>query len=253
MGIFRVMKDEKEPRILEVRLTKHAEKKTKTTEIVQLKLVSTERIRAARLDDPESWPKFFRLFFYPEPLGIQHSFTFRLIAELLMTYFTIQMCLQGYDSWFFQNAEGLNLLVHEAGHLFFWPAAWFGFEQLTCFMGSGAEFLFPCGLAVVYWFKTREIVGTSFALWWAFQTLIGVARYVEDSIVMQLMLTSGHTGSEGGGHDWNHLLTEWGCLQSCYTIGSALNIISRVGMILCLLWAYWSLFYYWFYQRKNVE
>lgn len=245
------MKEEKEPRILDVQLTKRAEKKTKTTELIQLKLVSTNHIRAARLDDPESWPKFFRLFFYPKPLDFRNSFPLRLIAELLMTYFTIQMYVQGYGSWFYQNAHGLNLFVHEAGHFVFYPAAFIGWENLTGFMGSGAQFLFPCGLAVVYWFKSREIVGTSFALWWAFENLPHVAEYVEDAIVMQLILTSGHTGSEGGGHDWNRLLTDWGCLQSCYTIGSVLNTIGRIGMVLCLLWAYWSLFYYWFYQRKK--
>lgn len=216
-------------------------------------MVSTNHIRAARLDDPKSWPKFFQYFFYPKQLTFQNSFPLRLIAEIILAIFTVQIILQGYGAWSYQKINGLNLLVHEAGHLTFYFAAWLGYGKITYFMGSEGQVLFPLALGIFYWVKQREIVGTSLMLWWNFENLVDVAEYVADAEVMVLMLTSGKTGRESGygGHDWNYLLTEWGHLQDCLTIADWLLFIANVGMVLSILWALWSLFYYWFYQRKK--
>lgn len=244
------------PEILRENPSRIAVRAYKPTDEVPLKLVSAKEYRSHshfRMEYPETWPKFFQWFFYPDPLTIQNSFGFRLIAEIILAVFTAQIILQGYSAWIYQGLHHLNLLIHEAGHTIFVPAAWLGHENLMCFMGSGMQVFLPLGIGIFYWITQREIVGTSLMLWWCFENLVDVAEYVADARVMVLMQTSGRTGSESGygGHDWNYLLTEWGHLRDCLVIADWLNLIARVGMVLSILWALWSLFYYWVYQRPK--
>ena len=73
--------------------------------------------------------------------------------------------------------------------------------------------------------------------------------------ITDVMLISGGTGAEApyGFHDWNFILSEMGLLLKYDTIANAVYTAGYVGMWLCVLWGGWSLFYYWFYQRKNLE
>ena len=106
----------------------------KPTDEVPLKLVSAKEYRSHshfRMEYPETWPKFFQWFFYPDPLTIQNSFGFRVIAEIVLSIMTVQIILQGYDAWIYQGMHHLNLLVHEAGHAAFYVAAWLGHEYNT--------------------------------------------------------------------------------------------------------------------------
>ena len=246
------------PEILRENPSYIAVREHKPTDDVPLKLVSAKEYRSHslfRMAYPDTWPKFFQWFFYPDPLTIQNSFAFRVILQIVLAVFTVQIFLHGYNAWIVRWMHHLNLLVHEAGHTIFIPAAWMGYEKLMYFMGSGLQVLLPLGIAVVYWIKAREIIGTAFALWWSFENLVDVAEYVADAKVMSLMLTSGMTGSESGygGHDWNFLLTEWGHLRDCYSIASSMTTVAKVGMVACILWASWSLLYYWIYQRNKTS
>ncbi len=74
--------------------------------------------------------------------------------------------------------------------------------------------------------------GASIGLWWAFENVMDVVPYVADALPMRLHLINGVTGAESpyGFHDWNFILGETG-----------------------LLWAAWSLWYYWFVQRSMVK
>ena len=49
---------------------------------------------------------------------------------------------------------------------------------------------------------------------WVGQSILNVWVYASDAVVMQLVLTSGYTGSEGSFHDWNYLLDRFGLLDS---------------------------------------
>ena len=57
---------------------------------------------------------------------------------------------------------------------------------------------------------------------------------------MQLVLTSGLTGSEGSFHDWNYLLTRTGLLDSTKMVA---GIIRAVGTLTILGAAAASIFY----------
>jgi hypothetical protein len=48
---------------------------------------------------------------------------------------------------------------------------------------------------------------------------------------MQLVLTSGFTGSEGSFHDWNYMLTETGLLNSTKTIAGLIRFAGTVTIL----------------------
>jgi hypothetical protein len=114
------------------------------------------------------------------------------------------------DWSFFDN---LDLAIHETGHLVFRP---FG-EFLMVAGGSIFQIAFPaCFIGYFIW--QRSWYSAAIVAVWIGQSILNVYVYANDSIVMQLPLTSGMTGSEGGFHDWNYLLTE-------------LNLIHKTAMI----------------------
>jgi hypothetical protein len=49
---------------------------------------------------------------------------------------------------------------------------------------------------------------------------------------MQLVLTSGTTGSEGGFHDWNYLLTATGLIGATKTVAGLIRLLGTVTIIL---------------------
>lgn len=225
--------------------------KQKATDPVQLNLVTVKRSRFSqmRLGDSDTWPAVLQFLFYPRPLGRQQFFTLRVILWLAMIFFTVQLFRSGYDAPIAQYLHCLNLPVHESGHIIF------GFlknEIITSLGGSLFQIIMPLVFCFALWIKPRDLLGASVGLWWAFENFIDVAPYIDDALHMRLMLISGGTGAEApyGFHDWNFILSETGLLLKYDTIASVVYIIGYVGMVLCVFWAAWSLFYYWKYQRE---
>jgi hypothetical protein len=60
---------------------------------------------------------------------------------------------------------------------------------------------------------------------------------------MQLVLTSGFTGSEGSFHDWNYLLTTTGLLSSTKTVAGVIRFTGTLVIISAgVLSVYYSVF-----------
>lgn len=224
----------------------------KPTDQVQLNLVTTGRRRFSplRLDDPETWPPIVQFLFYPRPLGRQQFFSARVVLWIAMIFFTGQLFLHGYDAFIAQYLHCLNLPVHESGHVIF---GFLGKPLITSLGGSLFQIIMPLVFCFALWIKPRDLLGASIGLWWSFENFIDVAPYIDDAIRMQLMLTSGGTGSEApyGFHDWNFILSETGLLTKCDKIANGVYFVGYAGMVLCCLWAAWSLFYYFKYQRAE--
>lgn len=228
-----------------------AEEYQKSTDKVKLNLVTVKRSRASsiRMDNAETWPAWLQFLLYPRPLGRQQFFTMRIVLWLAMIFFTVQLFGNGYDAFIAQYLHCLNLPVHESGHIVF---GIFGSPVITSLGGSLFQIIMLLVFCFALWIKPRDLLGASVGLWWSFENFIDVAPYIDDAIRMQLMLISGGTGAEApyGFHDWNFILAETGLLVKCSTIANAVYAIGYLGMTLCCLWAGWSLFYYWKYQRE---
>ena len=66
---------------------------------------------------------------------------------------------------------------------------------------------------------------------WVGQSIINVYVYAADAVVMQLVLTSGFTGSEGSFHDWNYLLTRTGLIGSTNLVAGVIRAAGTLVII----------------------
>ena len=120
----------------------------------------------------------------------------------------------------------VDLPIHETGHLIF--------RILGQFMGVAGGSLFQVILPAVFvgYFVWRgQLYSAAIVLFWVGQSIINVWVYASDAVVMQLVLTSGFTGTEGSFHDWNYLLTETGLIGSTKTVA---GIIRAVGTLVII-------------------
>ena len=68
-------------------------------------------------------------------------------------------------------------------------------------------------------------------LFWVGQSILNVWVYAADSVVMQLVLTSGFTGTEGSFHDWNYMLTQTGLLGSTKIVAGIIRLAGTLVII----------------------
>ncbi len=120
----------------------------------------------------------------------------------------------------------IDLPVHETGHLLFRP---FG-EFLMVAGGSLFQVIFPL-VFVGYFLWQRQFYSAAIVLFWVGQSILNVYVYANDAVVMQLPLTSGTTGSEGGFHDWNYLLDKCGLLDSTRTVAGVIRFAGTAVII----------------------
>lgn len=126
-----------------------------------------------------------------------------------------------------ENAVFMHLVhtpTHEAGHVFF--------RVFGEFAGIAGGSLFQVIVPLVffgYFVRRKKPFSASIVLFWVGQSITDVYVYANDAVAMQLPLLSGVTGSEGGFHDWNYLLTQTGWLAQTPFIA---RIIRAAGTFL---------------------
>lgn len=116
--------------------------------------------------------------------------------------------------------DGVNLFIHEAGHLIF---AFLG-EDLMLLGGTIVQILVP-SIFLGYFFYQQNFFSVFFCLFWIGNNLINISVYIKDAVYMSLPLVG------GGKHDWNLLLTKRGMLEKSDLIGS---IVWFLGVV-CIL------------------
>ena len=119
----------------------------------------------------------------------------------------------------------VNLMIHEAGHLFF---SWLG-ETIMILGGTLGELLVPL-LCAAYFFFHRETTGFAFCSFWFFENFPYIGTYMSDARDQALPLFG------GGEHDWGLLFGQWGVLQHDRVIGGVTRDIGWIGMLLTVAW-----------------
>jgi hypothetical protein len=122
--------------------------------------------------------------------------------------------------------DNVDLPIHETGHLIFRILG----EFMGVAGGSLFQVIFPA-VFVGYFVWQRSYYSAAIVLLWVGQSILNVWVYAADAVVMQLVLTSGFTGSEGSFHDWNYLLTATGLINSTKTIAGIIRFIGTVTII----------------------
>lgn len=138
----------------------------------------------------------------------------------------------------------VNLPFHEAGHLLFMPFGRF----MTILGGSLGQVLMPLVCVLALLVKTRDPFGASVALWWAAESVMDVAPYINDARAMELVLLGGVTGKETDGHDWNNLLSTLGWLEYDQVLA---RLTHGLGALLMLTSCAWGAILLWRQYRKR--
>ena len=159
------------------------------------------------------------------PLGLP------ALVALLALFLLVALVEAGSERHWVPLLDSANLAFHEAGHPIF---GIFGWETLAILGGTLMQLLVPLLVAGSFWWK-RQAAGYAFGLYWAFQNLHNIARYMADARDRVLPLAG------GGEHDWTELFLRWGCLRQDRLIAGRVAILGWVGMLAVAAW----LFYRW--------
>jgi len=141
----------------------------------------------------------------------------------------VVMCV--YAAWlvFFYHyhwVDGINLLIHEVGHLVFSPLARIsaGGETLAVLAGPALQLAVPLYITFRLWRRGEAIPAAVSALWSA-ESLMYTAAYLGDANRLALPLIGGHR------NDWRFLLDRVGALESAEQIGLALHLLASIAAV----------------------
>ena len=131
----------------------------------------------------------------------------------------------------FRDASGFlfpdyaNLMIHEAGHMFF---GWGGYT-LMLLGGTLGELLVPllCG---AYFFVRGQTLGFVFSSFWYFENFLYIGSYMKDARSNTLPLLNADTG------DWTLLFGQWGLLDYDLKIGQFVRTVGLLGMLATIAW-----------------
>lgn len=118
----------------------------------------------------------------------------------------------------FQFLNGVNILFHEAGHLFFMP---FG-QYWHVWGGTLTQLLIPLGIAIAFWVK-RQPCSAAVMLWWCGENFFGISAYIKDSRSQTLPFLGGEQ------HDWEYILNAHGLIMKDQQVG---NIAWVLGILI---------------------
>ncbi len=131
--------------------------------------------------------------------------------------------------------KGLNLGIHELGHMVFAP---FG-QFLTIAGGTILQCLVPV-VGMAMFARQRDPFAILFAFGWLGTNLFDVATYAADARAMELPLVSPFAGDEIL-HDWNWLLDDLGWLAHDQAIAGMFRFEGHLCFALCLAGGAWTL------------
>ncbi|MCM3872282.1 MAG: hypothetical protein ND895_16495 [Pyrinomonadaceae bacterium] len=148
-----------------------------------------------------------------------------IVAGIAAAYFL--WC--AYDPYQWHLIDGVNLLIHEAGHIVFRP---FG-EFMMIAGGSLFQVIMPA-LFVGYFSYHKKFYSAALVLFWVGESILNVSVYAGDSLALRLDLI----GGEDTLHDWNYMLGTLGLLPSTEKIGGAIRVLGTVVIILACVGAF---------------
>jgi hypothetical protein len=130
---------------------------------------------------------------------------------------------------------GINLAIHEGGHLFF---MWFGNDFITVAGGTFLQCVCPIVTGIMF-YKQRDFFAISVACFWLGTNFAHIAPYAADARAQILPLVSPFQGAPG--HDWNYLLGTLGLLGQDRVIGGVFQVAGVVTMGAGFLGGLWVL------------
>jgi hypothetical protein len=128
-----------------------------------------------------------------------------------------------YDPYQWHLIDGVNLVIHEAGHLIFSPLG----EFMMIAGGSLFQVIMPA-LFVGYFSYNGKYYSAALVLFWVGESILNVSVYAGDSLALQLPLL----GGEDSVHDWNYLLSSLNLLPATAKIAGAIRLLGTATILL---------------------
>jgi len=149
------------------------------------------------------------------------------------------------DPRYYSIFGGLNLGIHELGHLLFSPLG------LTYNIAGGTLIQIAAPLASFWIFiNQRDAFALAFSSIWLATNMFGVAEYIADARAMIIPLVSPFGGHVY--HDWNYLLGKVNGLSYDQIFGNGVKLTGYLFMVLGVAYGAWVL---WLMatSRDNIE
>lgn len=147
----------------------------------------------------------------------------KLIFAILLSIYFLWIAYEPMGGSFL---DLVDLPIHETGHLLFRILG----EFMGIAGGSLFQVIFPA-IFVGYFVWHYKYYSAAIVLFWVGQSILNVYVYANDAVVMQLVLTSGFTGSEGSFHDWNYMLNSFGLLNYTKSISGMIRLLGTLTVI----------------------
>jgi hypothetical protein len=129
--------------------------------------------------------------------------------------------------------DGLNLGIHELGHLIFIPFGRF----LTVAGGTITQCLVPL-ISFFMFYKQRDFFAICVSFCWMGTNLFSIAVYMADARKMALPLVTPFGGEEII-HDWNYLLGKLDLLHLDTVLGGFVRVFAVLNMVIGLAFGAW--------------
>ena len=144
------------------------------------------------------------------------------MAVIVTLYFL--WCAYNPSQW--HLIDGVDLVIHEAGHLIFSPLG----EFMMIAGGSLFQVIVPAVFAGYFWYHGKYY-SAALVLFWVGQSILNVSVYAGDSLALQLPLL----GGEDSMHDWNYLLSTLNLLPATAKIAGVIRLLGTVVIGLAAL------------------
>ena len=140
-----------------------------------------------------------------------------------------------YDPYKWHLIDGVNLVIHEAGHLIFSP-----FGEFTMIAGGSLFQVIMPALFVGYFWYNSKYYSAALVLFWVGESILNVSVYAGDSLALQLPLLGGQDSI----HDWNYLLGTMNLLPATAKIAGGIRVLGTIAIALAafgsIRFAKWS-------------
>jgi len=141
-------------------------------------------------------------------------------ARIALTVVLIPIGVSAFNDEYGQVPliSGINLAIHEFGHMLFMPFGMQIFGETGVILGGSlTQVALPMVFAGYFLFgkkEHRDLHAATICGWWTSISLLGVAVYAADARARQLMLITGATGEDDPeSHDFYNLFSMWGVLN----------------------------------------
>lgn len=150
-----------------------------------------------------------------------------------LLYFVFVLIRSLGDPSYRSLLSGLNLGLHELGHLAF---SFFG-QFLSMLGGTLLECLAPV-FGMINFYRQKDFFAICLCFGWLSTVFFDVSVYVADARAMSLPLVSPF-GSDSAQHDWNYLLGRMGMLQFDTFFAFMLRSAAVISMLVCIVSGAW--------------